>query len=239
MRLRASRMFTEDELLPVSALQHLAFCERQWALIHVERVWAENRLTVEGRHLHERVDSPGTQARSAVRVARGLALHSFRLGLVGRADVVEFRRVAREDADDATFGRSPPGIVLPGAEGLWRPYPVEYKRGKPKTMDCDRVQLCAQALCLEEMLNVAVPAGALFYGQPRRRTDVPFDDSLRARTENLTARMHALLKAGKTPPAEYRKRCDRCSLIALCMPQAMGRRQPVADYLAVATRQKE
>lgn len=232
-------MFTENELLPISALQHLAFCERQWALVHIERVWAENRLTVEGRHLHERVDMPGTQSRRDVRTARGLPLHSFRLGLVGRADVVEFHRVGSQQTPPTPSGRAPPGVELPGTPGAWQAFPVEYKRGKPKTNDCDRVQLCAQALCLEEMLDTEVPAGALFYGQTRRRLDVTFDEALRTRTESLAARMHVLLRAGQTPPPAYAKRCDRCSLIERCMPKTLERPRPVAVYLGGPARWKE
>ena len=152
-------MYSEDELLPLSALQHLLFCERQCALIHIEQAWSENLFTAEGRIMHERVDSGGRESRGAVRLAYGLALHSFRLGLAGKADVVEFHR------DGA---------------GNWQPFPVEHKRGRAKKENWDRVQLCAQAICLEEMLGTAVPAGALFYGKSRRRQDVVFDAELRA-----------------------------------------------------------
>src|SRR6266542_4457015 len=145
-------MYAEDDLLPLSALQHLIFCERQCALIHIEQIWADNVLTVEGTFLHERTDSAAMESRASVRIARGLALHSLRLGLSGKADVVEFHRA----------GDDRPGTTLPGVSGRWVPVPVEYKRGKPKQDDSDRVQLCAQAVCLEEMLAVSVPSGALF-----------------------------------------------------------------------------
>lgn len=176
-------------------MQHLAYCPRQCALIHVEQVWAENRWTAEGRVLHERVDAQGAETRPGLRIARGVPLVSQALGLSGRADVVEFH------ADGA---------------GGWRPFPVEYKRGRPKEHDADRVQLCAQALCLEEMLAVAVPEGALFYGQPRRREAVVFDGALRARTTDLARGVRALLSAGTLPPPLDDGRCKRCSLAEPC-----------------------
>lgn len=207
-----SARFTEDDLLPISALQHLLFCERQCALIHVEGQWAENRLTVEGRHLHEKSDNAPSETRAGMRIARHLALRSFMLGLAGRADVVEFY----------TSGES---------AGEERVFPVEYKRGRPKQNDADRVQLCAQAMCLEEMLGVAVPAGALFYGTPRRRTDVVFDDPLRATTALSAARLHAMVGAAITPPAVREPKCESCSLIHLCLPDALGRRYSVDAYM--------
>lgn len=222
-------MFSDDDLLPISALQHLVFCRRQWALIHLEGQWAENRLTVQGRHLHERAHKGGCESRGDVRITRGLRLCSYRLGLTGQADVVEFHRAAGNDASGVC------GVSLPGVEGLWRPFPVEYKRGRPKGDDCDEVQLCAQALCLEEMLDTSVPAGALFYGQPRRRHDVPFTETLRGRVESLAATLHDLTVAGATPPARYEKKCRNCSLANICMPKVAGGRrasQYVADLLA-------
>ena len=183
----------DEDGLPLSGLQHLAFCPRQWALIHLEQAWAENRLTAEGRLLHDRADLPGQVRRHQVRTIRGLTLLSRRLRLTGRADVVEFRP---------------------------EPYPVEYKRGKRKPTDCDLVQLCAQALCLEEMLAVSVPRGAIFYGEPRRRVDVEFSPALRARTEELAATMHRLYEARETPPALFGKHCGNCSLVDRCLPSA-------------------
>ena len=160
-------MYEEDELLPLSALQHLIFCERQCALIHVEQAWADNRFTVEGEHLHDRVHDAGGESRGDIRIARGLALRSLRLGLSGIADVVEFHRVTEA------------GILLPRVPGCWKPFPVEYKRGRPKRDRCDEVQVCAQAICLEEMLAAYVPNGALFYGATRHRFDVAFDQEIR------------------------------------------------------------
>jgi CRISPR-associated exonuclease Cas4 len=211
-------MYSEDDLQPLSALQHLFFCERQWGLIHIEGAWAENRLTVEGKHLHERVHEADSDNRGNVRTVRGLRLHSLRLGLVGQADAVEFR------ADSG-------GVAIEGAPGRWRPVPIEYKRGRPKRDRCDEVQLCAQALCLEEMLGAAVAEGALFYFQTRRRLDVVFDESLRAETEALAGRLHDLVRAGKTPPPNPRAACDNCSLQEQCMPKATGGSRSARTYL--------
>ncbi len=203
-------LFGEDDLLPLSALQHLLFCERQAALIHLERLWAENALTVEGRYLHERADSALAESRGSLRLARAIPLRSLRLGLVGKADLVEFHRLPAGDL----------GAALRGAAGMWRPFPVEYKRGRPKAHHADEVQLCAQALCLEEMLGAQVPGGALFYGQTRRRHDVHFGDAIRAETERAAARLHLLIASGITPKPVREPKCDRCSLIDLCLPAA-------------------
>jgi len=203
-------VFAEDDLLPLSALQHLLFCERQCALIHVEGLWMENRLTVEGRHLHERADGAGPETRGTVRTVRALPIRSLRLGIVGRADVVEFHMESG----------GPP-----------RPFPVEYKRGRPKHNDADRIQLCAQALCLEEMLGVTVPAGALFYGTTRRRLEVRFDEALRAVVEAGAARLHAIVASGITPRAVREPKCDSCSLLDVCLPDALGPRRSAGGYV--------
>lgn len=202
-------MYDEADLLPISALQHLAFCRRQCALIHIEQAWSENRLTVEGRHLHERVHERDSETRGATRIARGLRLRSLTLGLSGVADVVEFHR--------ATDGRE-------------TPFPVEYKRGKPKSTPCDAIQLCAQALCLEEMLGVTVPGGALFYGTSRRRLDVAFSADLREQTCSMARELHELIAEERTPTAEYGDKCKNCSLESLCMPRATTEHS-VAEYL--------
>jgi CRISPR-associated exonuclease Cas4 len=203
--------FSEDDLLPLSALQHLLFCERQCALIHVERVWVDNPLTVEGSHLHQRVDAGEPESRGEVRTARALPLQNLRLGLSGKADAVELHRLPANGEG---------GAVLPGASGRWRPFPVEYKRGKPKSHRADEVQLCAQALCLEEMLGTEVPAGALFYGQTRRRLEVAFDPALRRLTEESAARLHEIFTSGLTPRAIREPKCDQCSLLGVCLPDA-------------------
>lgn len=204
-------MFSEDDLLPLSALQHFLFCERQAALIHLEQVWADNPFTVEGTALHEKADVPGTAERGGVRTARGLALRSLRLGLSGRADTVELH------PDEGG------GVAVPGVAGRWRLFPVEYKRGKPKSHRADEVQLCAQALCLEEMLGATIPEGALFYGQTRRRTPVSLDDELRRLTEESAVRLHRLIASGVTPVAAREAKCEACSLVELCRPEAAGK----------------
>ena len=214
----------EADLLPLSGLQHLIFCERQCALIHLERAWRENLLTAEGRVFHERADAGGGEARGNLRIARGLPLRSLRLGLSGRADVVEFHHVtSRKHA-----------VSLPGLSGHWRPFPVEYKRGKPKWIDCDRVQLCAQALCIEEMLKVPVPIGALFYGRVRRREEVHFDPGLRQMTEDASRRFHALIDRQETPLVYRAPKCRSCSLLDLCLPPSKRHRRSVSRYLGAA-----
>lgn len=200
--------FGEDDLLPISALQHLLFCERQCALIHIEGLWAENRLTVQGHHVHERADSGVADSRGTVRIARSLTLRSLRLGLSGRADVVEFR------GDEG---------------GAVRVIPVEYKRGRPKTDDSDRVQLCAQALCLEEMLRVSIPSGALFYHSLRRRIEVPFSEKLRSLTDAAVRRLHELIASGVTPRVKREPKCDACSLLDLCLPALTAPRKSASD----------
>ena len=207
-------MFAEDDLIMISALQHYAFCPRQCALIHIEQVWQESGLTAEGRIMHEKVHEEGNESRGSVRIARGLPLSSLRLGLVGVADVVEFRKVAK---------------------GPWQPFPVEHKRGKPKSDHCDAVQLCAQAMCLEEMLSIAIPEGALFYGRTRRRADVVFDDELRRDTEETVAKARDLIMAGRTPPPVYGKRCESRSFIGECLPKKMEKKVSVKRYLARMT----
>lgn len=227
-------MYSEDELLPISALQHLAFCERQWALIHLEGVWAENQLTAEGRVMHDRAHEPGTESRGDIRISRGLRLRSLRLGLSGIADVVEFHRCSH--LSDASGGApAVGGARLPGVSGSWAPFPVEYKRGRPKSGPFDEIQLCAQALCLEEMLGVQVPSAALFYGKPVRRFEVVLTHSLREETERLAIRLHELMRLGVTPPPIYeKKKCDSCSLISVCMPERLSKHRTVEDYIVSA-----
>lgn len=230
------RAFTEDDFLPISALQHLLFCERRAALVHLEGAWAENPFTVDGHHLNERAEGPDFRTHGDIRVARGLSLRSLRLGLSGKADVVEFHPVAEVLSDPhlPERGASPKGLALPGVSGQWRPYPVEYKRGRLRHEEGYEVQLCAQALCLEEMLDVEVPLGALFYGKTHRRLEVEFSPELRCETESATARLHQLIQAEETPPARYEQKCESCSLTDLCLPTAMGARRSVHRYLLSA-----
>ena len=211
-------MYADDELVMISALQHCLFCRRQCALIHIEGAWRENYLTASGRTLHERVDRIGAETRRDVHLATSLRLISLRLGVMGVADMVEFHRV--EQAQD-TEGVSV-AARLPKRDGWWRPFPVEYKRGKPKAHRADEVQLCAQAICLEEMLGVAIPAGALFYGELRRRADVAFDDELRKLTETVARDAHELISSGITPPPVRTKGCEACSLKELCLENMLS-----------------
>lgn len=211
-------MYAENDLLPISALQHLMFCERQCALIHIEQSWSENRFTAEGRIMHERVHEAAADSRGDVRIVRGLRLRSLKLGMIGMADVVEFHR----DAD---------GVNVPGLKGAWLVMPVEYKRGRPKKNACDEIQLCAQALCLEEMLQCTVSGGALFYGKTRRRKNVAFDEVLREETTRTAQRLHQLIKTGVTPPAVYEKKCDSCSLMSVCMPKTAARGKSAKAFL--------
>ena len=199
-------MYDESDDIMLSALQHYQFCPRQCALIHIEQQWAENRFTAEGKVLHERADSGAAQQRGEVRIIRSLPLCSQRLGLVGQADVVEFY-------------------------GDGRVYPVEYKRGKPKKNRCDDIQLCAQALCLEEMLALKIEDGALFYGQQRRRKEVLFDSELRDLTGDVITQTHLLIQGRKTPQAQYDKKCESCSLLGLCLPKSCGGSRNVGRYL--------
>lgn len=202
-------MFSDDDLLPISALQHLVYCERQCMLIHGEGAWAENRSTAQGRVMHQRVHAERSGMEDGRLIARGLRLCSRRLGLSGVADVVEFQPVQAQEASSVT---------LPGRAGRWLPFPVEYKRGRPKKHDADAVQICAQAMCLEEMLATHISQGALFYGQTRRRQDVCFGEDLRGRVELLAARLHGLVIAGITPPPEFGPKCKNCSLQPICLP---------------------
>ena len=204
-------MYHEDDYIMLSALQHYLFCPRQCALIHLEQSWDDNRLTMQGHILHERVHEGTHEKRGDVIVSRGLRLSSARLGLSGQADVVEFYR-------------SENGCQLPNDSGRWQPFPVEYKRGKPKKDNCDAVQLCAQALCLEEMLECQIPEGALFYGKDRRRKNVVFDQALRDETERCVSETHTLLNSRRTPPPIADKRCGNCSLKELCLPDTLSKR---------------
>lgn len=200
----------EEGLIPLSALQHYLFCPRQCALIHVEQLWAEDVATAEGRLLHEKVDAGGGETRPRVRIARGLALRSLALGVAGKADAVELR----------------------GDPARPQPFPVEYKRGKPKAHRADEVQLCAQAICLEEMFGTAVPEGALFYGLTRRRRAVAFDSGLRALTAEVASATREMIHAGHTPPPVRQPGCRRCSLEDLCQPDRLERPPSVARWLA-------
>ncbi len=211
--------YPPDTWLPLSGIQHFVFCRRQWALIHIERQWQENALTAEGRILHRRVDDPFfTEKRKDVIIARAVPVASPRLGLSGVCDVVEFTAAAD-------------GVQLPGREGRYRPAPVEYKRGKEKQDPCDEAQLCAQALCLEEMLAVAIPLGYLYYGETRRRVAVELTDELRSLVQGAAQEMHACFERGYTPRVKPSKACTSCSLADVCLPQMQGQATPASSYI--------
>lgn len=218
-------MYAEDDYLPLSGVQHFACCPRQWALIHVEQAWSENARTVEGSAMHERChDELIKERRGTLLVVRGLRISSARLGLSGVCDVVEFR----QSAD---------GVALQGEEGLWAPVPVEYKRGTSKSGPEDRVQVCAQAMCLEEMLCCHIDRGYLYYGEKRRRDEVGLDDGLRKATQAYADKMHGLFARGSTPQAKRRQGCRACSLVNICMPELEHVRSVsayVADMIGLA-----
>ena len=206
-------MYTEHDLIPISALQHVLFCERQYALIHLEQIWEENRFTAEGEVLHERVHGEHHESRRSFRQEYNMAVRSLEYGLIGKCDLVElwFSRDSREK----------------------KVSPVEFKRGRDKETDVDRVQLCAQILCLEEMFGVTINSGQLYYLQEHRRTDVVMNEALRKKTIALIERIRVIQETGMTPAAEYGKRkCDNCSLVDECMPKSVGNGgKQVARYM--------
>jgi CRISPR-associated exonuclease Cas4 len=224
-------LFTEDSLLPLSGVQHYVYCPRRAALVHIEGIWEENTATAKGRVSHDRAHEPVTESRGPVRIARGLLLRSLELGLTGKADVVEFHRVSECDPDAEAL-RSPSDVlVLDGVPGWWRPFPVEHKSGKLRHERTFEVQLCAQAMCLEEMLDVYLSEGAVYYGSTGLRALVSFDDSLRKETREAAAGFHGLVTSGRTPPASYSAKCDACSLHPVCMPKVVRADRSVSTYL--------
>lgn len=210
-------MYDEQDYLLLSGIQHFAFCRRQWALIHIEQQWLENRLTVEGGFLHEKAHSGETEKRGDIIITRSMPIHSRKLGISGQCDIVEFH------ADDN-------GITLFGRGGKYMPVPVEYKRGRPKTGDADVLQLCAQAMCLEEMLVCSVPMGYLYYGEQRRRLEVVMDESLRHSVTEMLEEMHECFRRGYTPRVKPSKSCGSCSLANICTPK-LGRAGSAKAYI--------
>lgn len=216
--------YSDESLLMLSGIQHISFCERQYALAYIEMQWTENVLTVQGHHLHEHCDdSFAGETRGDHLILRAVPLISRRLGLTGRADVVELNRTETEPADRT--------IVVETKPGRWTVMPVEYKRGKPKPDECDEVQLCAQVYALEEANKIVISKGYLYYGETRHRHEVVFSETLRKRTEELSLRMHELFDAGITPPAQLASYCKSCSLIDICMPGINKRYQSVSRYI--------
>lgn len=224
-------MYEEDDLLPISALQHLAFCERQWGLMYLENIWAENRLTAEGGLLHQQAHESKSETRGNIRIARNLFLRSLKYGLIGKADVVEFHLLSDLSINSNMENGKKQGVHIEDVDGIWSPVPVEYKRGKPKPDICDEVQLCAQAICLEEMMSVEIPRGFLFYGEPRRRHEVIFSYELRRETIRLANRLHELYKIGVTPQANFEKKCNSCSINTFCLPKSAAKHKSAIKYL--------
>lgn len=219
------------DLIQLSALQHYIFCPRQCALAYVELNWEENHLTTQGHLMHEDIHSDRTEKRGGVIKSRGLYISSKKHSLSGQCDLVEFHRVDADavvKAHDFAFPKT--GIKLPNRSGWWIPFPVEYKRGKPKKDNCDTVQLCAQALCLEEMLDCNIDAGAIYYGKQHHRLDVCFDEALRGETVQVIDAVHGLFETGHTPRPAYSQKCRRCSLIDRCQPKQFEHRRKT-DYI--------
>jgi CRISPR-associated exonuclease Cas4 len=210
--------YNEEDYLQLSGIQHYLFCRRQWAMIHVEQQWAENFRTAEGKLMHKNAhDTQLRTLRGDVLTVRGMKIYSARMGLSGECDVVEFHRDSK-------------GIPLALAEGTWQPFPIEYKRGAVKASKMDEAQLCAQAMCLEEILCCDIPDGALFYGETRHRYPVKFTSELRQEVEKTVQEMHTLFRRGSTPKVKPTKACNACSLKDLCLPKLM-RVQSVSAYL--------
>jgi CRISPR-associated exonuclease Cas4 len=211
----------DTEFIQLSAVQHYIFCQRQCALAYMEFVWEENYLTAKGHIFHDKVHASGAEKRRDVLEVRGLRISSERLGVSGQADLVEFHRI----------NSSKKGVKIAGQKGLWALFPIEYKRGKPKQNNADRVQLCAQAMCLEEMLATEIASGAIFYGRNRRREQVDFTPELRNETSAAIAAIHAMFASGQTPRAVYSHKCDSCSLLSLCLPKQSGAGHSATKYL--------
>lgn len=210
--------YTEEEYLQLSGLQHFKFCRRQWALIHIEHQWAENYRTIDGAILHQNAhDTQFRESRGDTVITRGVSVYSAQLGVSGQCDVLEYHRGSA-------------GIPLRDKDGLWQPYPVEYKRGSPREDTGDTLQLCGQAMCLEGMLCCEIPEGALYYGEIRRRVRVAFTQELRSQVCSLLEEMHQLYRRGYTPKVKPTKSCNACSMKELCLPRLMKSRS-VSAYL--------
>ncbi len=211
--------YNEDDYLMLSGIQHFSFCKRQWALIHIENQWEENTRTYGGQEMHEKADDPFlAESRGDTVISRSIPLVSHSLKIYGIADVVEFHRKSS-------------GITIQRHSGLWQPTPIEYKYGQKKAINCDEVQLCAQAVCLEEMLGISIRQGYLYYGKTRRREEVNFSGELRMQVAKICAEMWELFQKGATPKAEYRKSCLNCSLYHLCKPETFEKRKSALKYI--------
>lgn len=210
--------YKEEDFLQLSGLQHFKFCRRRWALIHIEHQWAENYRTIDGAILHQNAhDTQFRESRGDTVITRGVSVYSAQLGVSGQCDVLEYHRGSA-------------GIPLRDKDGLWQPYPVEYKRGSPREDTGDTLQLCGQAMCLEGMLCCEIPEGALYYGEIRRRVRVAFTQELRSQVCSLLEEMHQLYRRGYTPKVKPTKSCNACSMKELCLPRLMKSRS-VSAYL--------
>ena len=213
------REYQPDELLPLSGIQHFCFCRRQWALIHVECQWQDNLLTVEGKLLHERADDPFfTEVRGGIIRSRSVPVVSYSLGLNGVCDVVEFTPYET-------------GVHLTSRSGTYLAAPIEYKRGRKKHDHSDEAQLCAQAICLEEMLSIKIPKAYIFYAQTRRREEVILSDELRDFVYRMTEEMHSYFRRGYTPQVKPSKACQSCSLKEVCLPSLQKRTVKASEYI--------
>ncbi len=219
-----TQYYNEADFISLSALQHYTFCPRRCALVHIEQQWSDNTFTAEGNILHERVDSAQGETRGNLIIARSVRLHSFKLGLAGISDVVEFHHAKPDTPAEQV-------ISLPNKPNYWQPFPVEYKRGETKDKLEYKIQLCAQAICLEEMLNVTITKGALFYGISKRRSEILFDIELRNKTLKSAFDIHSLINKGETPKAIYQKKCDKCSLFDICNPKITGINKKVRQFI--------
>lgn len=219
-------MYSEEDYLMLSGIQHFAFCRRQWAMIHIEQQWAENYRTTAGELMHKKAHDEGTfEKRGDLLTVRGLRISSHELGLSGQCDVVEFHR-------------NEEGVELFGYEGKWNPVPVEYKHGGPKEDNADELQLCAQAICLEEMFQTEIPAGYLYYGENRRRSYVEFKEDLREAVKKAAREMHDLFQRGYTPNVKPTAKCRACSLEELCLPK-LQKTIKVRAYIEQGIKAKE
>ncbi len=214
-------MFEDNDMLMLSGIQHFMFCPRQWALIHIEQQWEDNRLTAEGTILHTHVDNPlYRQKNGNIITLRSVAIASKELGLYGITDAIELHP-SDNSSNSITHHKYP---------GYWQPFPIEYKRGHKKPDERDIVQVVAQAMCLEEMYNIQIPSGALFYGETRHRETIEITKDLRTLVKSVSNQMHSILKSGKLPGAKEQKHCRNCSLINICMPQ-LSKYTSASEYL--------
>nr|WP_297708487.1 CRISPR-associated protein Cas4 [uncultured Butyrivibrio sp.] len=216
--------YKEEDFLELSGLQHYLYCKRQWALIHIEKQWVENILTTEGMLMHKRAHNPEyREKRGDIVRMNAVRIHSYSLGVSGECDVLELHHDEN-------------GILISNEPGTWSLYPIEYKRGRKKKDECDEAQLCAQAMCLEEMYCCKILEGALFYGETRRHEKVIFSDKLRSLVKESLEEMHSLYKKGYTPKVKAKKGCESCSLKEICLPVVQGKKV-VSDYIIAAIKE--